>query len=199
MTTFFTADTHFQHKGKPVEQNGSGGILRMARRPFVTIEAHDAELIRRWNSKVKPGDTVWHCGDFAMGQQANVPAIVEQLNGDIHLVWGNHDKRRVHAKFTCFKSTQDVATVRIDKDHSVFLSHYAHRVWNKAHYGRYHFFGHSHGGMPPMARSLDVGVDCWDYYPVTFDEIVSRLQSLGLNDVVVRHHGDRSSRQETEE
>lgn len=194
MSLFFTSDTHIGHRGNPNKPGDRGGIIGMAKRPYKTIEEHDEDLIRRWNAKVGPDDTVWHLGDFAMGDQTRVPQIVARLNGRINLCWGNHDHQRKYEAFRdVFASIQDVAIVDIDKHNSVFLSHYAHRVWPRSHRGRFHFFGHSHGGTPPIARSIDVGVDCWNYEPVTFAEIVKRLKSLNLYDVVVKHHGEGST------
>src|SRR5262245_47273841 len=57
MALFFTGDTHF----------GDMRVLRFDRRPFATLEAHDAGLIERWNAVVTRTDTVWHLGDFALG------------------------------------------------------------------------------------------------------------------------------------
>lgn len=81
--TFFIGDTHFGHKGiitfeatKPF-------------RPFATIEEHDEELVRRWNSVVRKQDLVWHLGDFCFGSR-NL-AIAGRLNGRKKLVMGNHD------------------------------------------------------------------------------------------------------------
>ena len=52
--TYFTSDLHFGHEN----------ILRFDKRPFSSIKEHDEELIKRWNAKVKPGDTVYILGDF---------------------------------------------------------------------------------------------------------------------------------------
>lgn len=80
---FFIADSHFGHRG----------ILEFSEtkpfRQFVTIEDHDAELVRRWNSVVGPKDIVWHLGDFCFGKR-NLE-IAAQLNGNKKLVMGNHD------------------------------------------------------------------------------------------------------------
>lgn len=80
---FFIGDTHFGHRG----------IIQFSEtaphRPFATIEEHDAELIRRWNSVVGQKDTVWHLGDFCFGKR-NLE-IASQLNGNKKLVMGNHD------------------------------------------------------------------------------------------------------------
>src|ERR1044072_2972808 len=71
-------------------------------RGFPDADAHDAEIIRRHNSVVAPGDQVWCCGDVSAGlPEAEVFARVEQLNGTIHLIAGNSDPvwsghRRAH-------------------------------------------------------------------------------------------------------
>lgn len=75
---FVAADTHFGHR-KVIEF-----------RPYATVEAHDRDLIERWNATVKPDDTVWHLGDVCLGGRDNI-AIVRQLNGRKKLVLGNHD------------------------------------------------------------------------------------------------------------
>lgn len=81
--TFFIADTHFGHKG----------IITFSEtkpfRPFNTIEEHDEELIKRWNSVIGKKDNVWHLGDVVFGAR-NLP-ILERLNGYKRLVLGNHD------------------------------------------------------------------------------------------------------------
>lgn len=177
MSTFFTSDTHFQH----------ANIIEYSKRPFTNVQEMDEEMIRRWNEVVTPSDTVWHLGDFAMGNQQNVRSIRQRLNGTIHLCWGNHDKREIVEKQHCFDSIQDVAFLKLDGDF-IFLSHYGHRVWNGSHKGTYHLYGHSHGGLEPIARSLDVGVDEWDFQPVTMEQIKARLESRGLASPVTPHN-----------
>jgi calcineurin-like phosphoesterase family protein len=102
-------------------------------------------------------------------------------------VRGNHDDWRLISGFTCFASVQERAQTRVNGN-TIILDHYAGRAWNKSHHGSYLFYGHSHGGMPPFGRSLDVGVDCWDYRPVTFDQCVARLKEVGEHDRFVDHH-----------
>jgi calcineurin-like phosphoesterase family protein len=173
---FWTADTHFNHSG----------VIRMSQRPFISVDEMNEEIIKRWNERVRPKDEVWHLGDFALGDRQRINEIVERLNGRIHICWGNHDHRQTR-KLTCFASSQYVAQIKVGDD-MVFMSHYAHRVWNKSHYGSYHVYGHSHGGCLPLGRSLDVGVDCWDFMPVTFEEIKSRLMECGTISDFRNHH-----------
>ena len=39
------------------------------------------------------------------------------------------------------------------------MNHYSHRIWNMSHYGAYHLFGHSHGTLDDIGRSMDVGLN----------------------------------------
>ncbi len=59
-TVHFTADTHFGHEGM------MDGRMTWPR-PFGSIEEHDETLIANWNAVVRPGDEIWHLGDFAYG------------------------------------------------------------------------------------------------------------------------------------
>lgn len=78
--TFFTADTHFGHRG----------VLGMCQRPFTDIEEHDAALVAAWNAIVGPRDTVWHLGDFALGASPERCAdLFRRLQGRKRLVRGD--------------------------------------------------------------------------------------------------------------
>ncbi|MGH1574504.1 metallophosphoesterase [Methylobacterium sp. P31] len=167
MTVFFTSDTHFGHQG----------ILgsRMTKpRPFASIEAHDEALIATWNNRIRSDDIVWHLGDFAYGaSRKRVAEIWRRLNGVKHLVRGNHDADRTTR--LPWASQQDRAQVA-DRGAVFILDHYAHRTWAGSHRGFLHLYGHSHGSLPGTAASLDVGVDCWAWRPVTTPEILEALE-----------------------
>ena len=55
MQYWFSADFHLNHKN----------ILRYTNRPFKNINEMNYVLIKNWNSRVKPEDTVFFLGDFA--------------------------------------------------------------------------------------------------------------------------------------
>jgi len=42
------------------------GIITYANRPFASMEEMDEVLVQRWNERVRPGDRVYHLGDFAV-------------------------------------------------------------------------------------------------------------------------------------
>lgn len=166
MTTFFTADTHFGH----------AGLLRS--RPFGTIAEHDEALVARWNARVDRDDEVWHLGDFTCGLgREQCAALFARLAGTKRLVSGNHDSNRVlglpwveppmdHARIVVTKASG--ATERL------YLSHYPMRSWPGLFRGVRHLFGHTHAALAGTSLSCDVGVDAWDFTPVSIDEVVAR-------------------------
>jgi len=58
------------------------------------------------------------------------------------------------------------------------LSHYSMRSWNGMRRGAVQLYGHSHGRLPGTNQCVDVGVDVWDFRPVSFPEIRQRLADL---------------------
>ena len=53
------------------------------------------------------------------------------------------------------------------------LFHYAMRVWNASHHGTWSLYGHTHGELEDLSDtlSLDVGVDCHDFTPLSYEEV----------------------------
>lgn len=161
--TLFTADLHLNH----------AAVVRMSGRPFADVAEMNACLIDAWNSRVRPGDTVWFLGDFAMkASPEECQAFFARLNGVKHLVRGNHDGKRVLD--LPWASQHDFVQVTVDGVR-LFLCHYAARAWPGVWRGAIHLYGHTHGTLPPTRQSCDVGVDAWAYRPVTLDEIRERL------------------------
>ncbi len=163
MALFFTSDTHF----------GDPRALRFDHRPFPNLDAHDAGLIERWNAVVAPGDTVWHLGDFALGPPPErVAELFGALNGEKHLIFGNNDDAATLA-LPGWASIQAYAEMTVDGTPLV-LCHYAFRTWNGMGKGAIDLHGHSHGALRPQTRQYDVGVDVWDFRPVTLADIRAR-------------------------
>jgi calcineurin-like phosphoesterase family protein len=161
MRNFFCSDTHFGH----------WNIVRYSKRPFQSIKEHDQTLINNWNKVVAKEDHVYFLGDFCFGGRKFATQIKDSLNGKIFFIEGNHDKgaRSIRDQFTWYKP---VAKVEVEGQ-EIWLSHYAHKVWPKSHHGCWHLYGHSHGKLSDdlYSLSIDVGVDCHSYTPISFDEV----------------------------
>jgi calcineurin-like phosphoesterase family protein len=159
--TWFTSDTHFGH----------ARIIELANRPFSTVEAMDEEMIVRWNEVVRPGDQVFHLGDFAFSDH---DPYLRLLHGQKRLIVGNHDHSDRIKKATRWHTVDQLLHVTVEGIPLV-LCHYAMRVWRKSHHGAVHLYGHSHGNLPGDSRSCDVGVDCWHFRPISLGEICEHL------------------------
>ena len=133
----------------------------------------DEVLITNWNSVVQPQDTIWVLGDFTMGTDAK--KYLDRLLGKKILISGNHD--RDYSLEQGWAEIYDYKEITIGGQHIV-LCHFAFKVWNRSHRGSINLYGHSHNTLPGNSQQLDVGVDAWDYFPVSFDDVKKRLATL---------------------
>lgn len=185
---YVTSDLHFFHKN----------ILRFnpETRPYTSIEEMNEALIENWNSVVSPEDDVYDLGDFAFAGVSRQISILERLNGRHHLIRGNHDQmwRKQQnidraLKNGWFDSIQDYIELKYNRA-TVCMFHYAPRVWNKSHHGSYFLYGHSHGSLPGIGRSMDVGIDSSDMKshqkPFLLDDVLDYLSTKET--VVTDHH-----------
>jgi calcineurin-like phosphoesterase family protein len=172
---FYTADLHLGHHG----------ILKHCSntRPYDTVEEMDRAIVERINERVTKDDILYIIGDFAIpSDPAYVRHRFHSINGGKVLVWGNHD---LDNKGRLQKTLRDLpwdipptaALETTDEGARIYLHHYGCRTWPAAHHGSFHLFGHSHGNLPPLGRSRDVGIDCPDthFAPMTLREIQETL------------------------
>lgn len=147
------------------------------------IVEHDEALVQNWNTVVTRDDIVYHLGDLGLCHSTYLGKILNRLNGSIHIILGNHDKTALQISKTAnvkrFASISDSKYIRVENQH-IFLLHYAMRTWRSSYHGSWHLFGHSHGRMAPFGKSFDVGVDCWDYKPVSFDCVKQKMDQIDL-------------------
>lgn len=162
MTIWFSADFHLGHDN----------IRRFCNRPFDSVEEMDEEIIKRWNQRVGKKDTGYIIGDFCMG---NPIKYYERLNGKVILLHGDHDRETA---FPIWMRT--IAPLQDEYGHSrsITMCHWSMRSWPKSHYASWHLFGHHHGKLEPYGLSFDVGVDCWNFYPLSLEEVSSKMAIL---------------------
>jgi len=178
---WFTSDPHYDHEN----------IIKFSKRPFSNVEEMNGELVRRWNSVVKPGDRVFLLGDIAISKNLpRVDRLLSQLAGQKFWILGNHDRDEARKVFAHrFQKIDKLMDLKIGSGATmqhIVLCHFAMIAWNKSHHGSWMLHGHHHGGLvyPFPAKIADVGVDCWDYTPVSFEELKKKLDPMP----VVLHH-----------
>ncbi len=157
MKVFFTSDTHFSH----------ANIIRYCGRPYRSVEEMNRDMIARWNAVVQPEDTVFHLGDFALGEVEEWPAILAQLNGAKKiLVRGNHDR-----------AVRKMLEIGFSEVHDEWewegwlLRHEPSKTPKRL------LCGHIHEKWLRLGWTINVGVDVWSFTPRTIDELVQAEQS----------------------
>lgn len=158
---FFTADLHLFH----------ANIIKYCRRPFSSVDEMNDTIIRNWNRVVGPHDYVYNIGDFGFFRtKQQLGEILDALNGYKLFLQGNHDKK-VASLGLRFEGGNLIKTKVEGQE--IVLCHYAMRVWENSHHGSWHLYGHSHGTLPELLNSLsfDVGVDCWNFTPISFEQV----------------------------
>jgi calcineurin-like phosphoesterase family protein len=185
MSIFFTSDTHWNHTN----------IIKYTNRPYDTVEEMNEALISNWNDTVGPKDVVWHLGDIAWWHKKNGPSldgILSQLNGEKHLLLGNHDKDLpTDALEKNFVEIANYKELRFN-NRKLILCHYPIFSWNGMYKGSWMLHGHCHGNINwanENTTRLDVGVDVHNMAPVSFEGIEEILGDKVFE--VVDHHKQR--------
>ena len=181
---FFTSDLHFDHKNIMKYCPWSRGHLK---------DKHEMNqaIIDNWNSVVGVNDYVYCLGDLGFCNASKLKEHLGQLNGSIHVILGNHDNQ-INESFInegYIDSYQDALELVINSQR-IILYHYGQRVWN--HQGRHawHFYGHSHGSLPGIGKSMDVGLDSRDldsgFKPFSFEQVKALMDARQT--YVADHH-----------
>jgi calcineurin-like phosphoesterase family protein len=142
-----------------------------------------SDMIHLHNKVVKPGDEVYHVGDFFFSEPADLSFmsnILNSLNGTHILILGNHDTtdpfkliragfRSVHTSLELKINGYDVVvvhdpsawTVIPPKSRIIFLCGHIHKLFQSI----------------PHHNVVNVGVDVWDYYPISFRTVLEALKN----------------------
>lgn len=174
--TWFTSDLHFGHNRE----------FMYGPRGFSSIIAHDSWIIMNWNMKVKPNDEVYVLGDLMLGNDDWGMRCLSLLNGNIHIIIGNHDSDGRLEKYDQLLSVVSIeyATAFKYGKNYFYLSHYptitsnydddkpwARRLINL--HGHTHSKDKFYNDNPYM---YNVSLDAHDNYPVSIDEIIEDIK-----------------------
>ena len=173
MNEFFTSDWHLFHEN----------IIKYCNRPIKNDAQMQQHMVYKHNEIVDKKDLVWNLGDITLLSADYIGKIrrsVNKFNGEKHLVLGNHDKWRavkyedagfstIHTAMwfkrdgLTFYLVHDPAkyTVIQNNPKAVVLCGHVHQL-----------FKH----LLPEKRIINVGVDSWDFEPVSYNTIVELLK-----------------------
>jgi calcineurin-like phosphoesterase family protein len=173
---FFTSDEHYGHQN----------IIKLCNRPFSSLDEMTEALIERHNSVVTNfTDRVYHAGDMFWRRFGVIAArtVMARLNGQHFYVKGNHEElieesTSLRNDFQWIEARAHIIEPGGPRA-GIVLDHYAGRVWNGSHHGSWQLYGHTHNELAEESYllSCDVGVDSWNYYPVSIDQLSFKMEA----------------------
>lgn len=184
---FWMSDHHVDH----------GNIIKYEpefRGQFADVHEMWEYIKERHNATVTDQDRVFFLGDFAMGKQnVSVPRI-QELNGARKiLVSGNHDatfqmrskRLKMINKYIewGFDEVHDGLVHTLSDGTTVLMDHFPYRGDHHEDVERYTelrprdeglwlIHGHVHSTWKVRDRMINVGVEAWDFTPVSEDQIL---------------------------
>lgn len=169
---FFTSDLHLGHN-QPFLYESRG---------YQSIQEHDEDIIRKFNSVVGLDDDVYILGDVCLGDTGK--ETLSRLNGHITVILGNHDtdnREKMYQELGW--ETTMAARIKYGKK-SVYLSHYptiTSNISSKPWDNMLCLHGHTHSKFAYMYNlpyAYHVGVDAQCGYPVAMEEILLDFKEL---------------------
>jgi len=166
--TFITSDTFF----------GREQIIKIAKRPFSSIEEMNDTLIANWNNVVSEGDTVYHLGNFAWNPLI-AEHVLKQLNGNLKFILGEYDDALIET-FSYFEDISIISEqIYHDTELKAVLSHWPLELWQGKKRGVFHFHGATlkslKTDMSKMNR-VNVCIDNWNYTPQNIEDMFSLFE-----------------------
>ena len=173
---FLTSDTHFCHDREFLYKP----------RGFNSIYEMNEAIVKNWNSVVNWDDEVYLLGDVMLNDDEKGMECLSRLNGQIHIIIGNHDTDNRLMKYIYSPnvvSIQSIAHYKYNGYH-FYLSHYPTLCGNYDE--RYslkrrliNLCGHSH--TQNWGQDLDKGLiyhcelDAHNNQPVLIDKIITDM------------------------
>lgn len=176
MAIWLTSDWHFNHDREFIWEA----------RGFDSVEQMNEWIVFHHNKQVQPDDHVYVLGDLILGDSVAGINYIKRMNGQLHIVRGNHDTDR---RWELYKELPNVVDMQNAmylkyKKHHFYLSHYPTLTGNLEKesltqmtlnlYGHTHQISNFYMDMPYMYH---VGVDSHDCKPVLLDNIIEEMHA----------------------
>lgn len=189
---WFSSDHHFSHKNILV--------FEPTARLFASLDEMNAEIVRRHNAVVSPDDEVFMLGDLTFGDFQAGLALLAQMNGRKHFMYGNHDRNFPREKAgriaKAIPMYQEVFETILPGQMEITLANgmramMCHFPYEGDHTGEDRFqdmrpvdqglpliHGHVHSLFRTLGRQFNVGVDVHDLFPVPEETIIEWAEAL---------------------
>jgi calcineurin-like phosphoesterase family protein len=141
-------------------------------------------LIEYYNAVVPKDGVCFFLGDMGMlgtSQWERLGGLLKKLNGTKHLILGNHDEMKpftyVNTGFTSVHTSLEVI-LQIEGIPTKFILNHDPCVWDLVPDDVVLLCGHIHNlfKILPQQNTINVGVDVWNYRPISILEAWNALQ-----------------------
>lgn len=144
-------------------------VIEYCKRPFKHTREMDNTIIARYNSRVQDDDTVYFIGDLfdlQLGKNFSiVERLVNKLKGRKILILGSHDYlepfKYVEAGFESVHTSLQVGEFILVHDPAVSC----------VNRNMTFLCGHVHDLFRVRLNVVNIGVDMWNFFPVSEEEI----------------------------
>lgn len=198
----YISDLHLFHKN--VTKAGKD----FDKRPYMNLEEMHSDILLKWNQAVTNADHVFILGDFVWKFTADnrdeVMKMLKEMNGNLHLIIGNHDKikdsnfKKRFEEIVHYKRVDDVLD---GENRTVIMSHYYMPLYEQHYRGAILLHGHSHnssesdmereitelvkskGFSPVEIYNIGCMYPYMDYTPRTLREIVDGYNKYNLKNL----------------
>lgn len=167
------SDPHFGHTN----------IIRLAERPFASLDEMEGTMIENYCRRVKPNQTVLWLGDNFFGPVQRGREILNGLPGHKMTLVGNHDgsaSRLARIGFDAVLTGE--VMIRLWEAHTFVFSHYPYESRPgddrfierrpKKRPGTFLVHGHTHSKERWKGRMINACVDAWDFSPVPVGDLL---------------------------
>lgn len=171
---YLTSDLHFSHQRNFLYEP----------RGFSSIEEHDAAIIKNWNEIVTPDDEVFVLGDLVMNDSESGIKKLAQLNGQLNIIFGNHDTDRKIGFYEKLSNVTSVGWSALIKSGkwSFYLCHFPTMVDNfEEKHKFYCLHGHTHSKDKFQFIKnccYNIALDAHDNKPVSIEQIKADLREI---------------------
>jgi calcineurin-like phosphoesterase family protein len=139
---------------------------------------HDT-IVNNINSVVAPNDELFILGDVSFYGGDKVRDLLSKIHGRKYFIIGNHDAKNLK-NWEGWVGVNHYLEIKDEGKH-VVLMHYPIESWHGQNHGWIHLHGHRHGvGSRYNGKSVergirvDVGVDPFNFFPVTLKGILEK-------------------------
>ena len=194
MTRWFTSDWHLGHSR----------VIDLVPRPFGSVEEMNETILSNMESVIGPDDITLIVGDLGLGKRRETIPMVKRIPGRKILSSGNHDDTfQMHSKAAKARlqyiewgldDVVDGLELTLADGTDVLVDHFPYKGDHQDYEDRYPEYrprddgkwlihGHVHELWRVNGRQINVGVDAWDFMPVSEDQICNIINGFDPGDI----------------